>query len=147
MIYCVRSEVTDVSHGPGRFVTTDKVEREQLPFGALAWLCRPGTTGAKSLVVIDVELLPGQGHNFHQHPDQEEVLYVISGRVEQWLEHASKTLCPGDAIFINPGVVHASFNTTNEPVRFLAILGPAVTDAGYVSVEVGDQEPWRSMRT
>jgi len=130
----------------GRFITTDQVEREQLPFGGLAWLSRPATTGARDLVVIDVELLPGQGHNFHKHPDQEEVLYLISGRVEQWLERESRILKPGDAIFINKGVVHASFNTSKEPARFLAILGPSVGDAGYVSVEVGGEEPWSTLR-
>ena len=132
--------------GPGRFITAADAEREQLPWGKLAWLSRPGTTGARDLVVIEVDLLPGQGHNFHQHPDQEEVLYLISGTVEQWLEREPSILKPGDSIFIDKDIVHASFNTSKEPARFLAILGPAVTDAGYVSVEVGGEEPWTSLR-
>ena len=130
----------------GKFIRSEEVEREQLPWGSLGWLSRPATTGAKELVVIEVNLAQGHGHNFHKHPDQEEVIYVVSGQVEQWLEDKKAILKPGDSIFIPKNVVHASFNTFAEPLKMLAILAPCVTEAGYVSVEVGDQEPWRSLR-
>ena len=133
-----------MSHG--RFTLSNEVEREPLAWGSLGWLSRPATTGAKELVVIEVNLTQGHGHNFHKHPDQEEVIYVVSGHVEQWLETEKRILAPGDSIFIPKDVVHASFNTFAEPLKMLAILAPCVTDAGYVSVEVGDQEPWQSLR-
>jgi quercetin dioxygenase-like cupin family protein len=97
-------------------------------------------------VVIEVNLTPDHGHNFHKHPDQEEVIYVIEGQVEQWLEQNKRVLGPGDSIFIPKDVVHASFNTGKTTAKLLAILAPAVTAAGYVSVEVGDQAPWNSLR-
>ncbi|MCL4858091.1 MAG: cupin domain-containing protein [Caldilineaceae bacterium] len=130
----------------GRFIASGEVEREQLAWGSLGWVSRPATTGARELVVIEVNLAQGHGHNFHKHPDQEEVIYVIAGQVEQWLEEEKQLLGPGDSIFIPKGVVHASFNTSAQPAKLLAILAPCVTDAGYVSVEVGDQEPWVSLR-
>jgi quercetin dioxygenase-like cupin family protein len=130
----------------GKFTTTDRVEREQLSWGSLGWISRPASTGAAMLVVIEVNLAQGHGHNFHKHPDQEEVIYVIEGQVEQWLETEKQQLGPGDSIFIPKDVVHASFNTSSQPAKLLAILAPCVTDAGYVSVEVGDQEPWRGLR-
>jgi quercetin dioxygenase-like cupin family protein len=130
----------------GQFITKTAVEREKLAWGSLGWFSRPATTGAKELVVIEVTLTPGHGHNFHKHPEQEEVIYVIEGVVEQWLEQNKQLLTPGDSIFIPKGVVHASFNTGSQPAKLLAILAPCVTEAGYVSVEVGDQAPWKSLR-
>jgi quercetin dioxygenase-like cupin family protein len=130
----------------GTFLPSTQVEREQLSWGQLGWMSRPATTGASQLVVIEVDLSPGHGHDFHLHPDQEEVLYVVAGEVEQWIEHDSRRLGPGDAVFIQKGVVHASFNVSNAPAKFVAILGPCVSEAGYVSVEVGKEEPWRSLR-
>jgi quercetin dioxygenase-like cupin family protein len=130
----------------GRFLTAADVVREQLPWGQLGWFSRPAATGAAHLTVIEVDLASGHGHNFHKHPDQEEVLYVIHGEVEQWLERERRILKTGDAIFINKNIVHASFNSSGKPAQFLAILGPAATAAGYVSVEVGDQEPWKTIR-
>ena len=131
----------------GRFVLAGNTERETLNWGTLGWMSRPATTGAGQLVVIEVNLLPGRGHNFHKHPDQEEVIYVLEGEVEQWLEAENRSLHPGDAVFIGAGVVHASFNSAAAPARLLAILGPCVGDGGYVSVEMGEQEPWRSLRS
>ena len=131
----------------GKFVLSSEAKREQLDWGLLGWLSSPGETKAKDLVVIEVELNPGGGHDFHKHPDQEEVIYVVSGEVEQWLEKEGKTLTSGDSIFIDKDVVHASFNTSSEPARLLAILGPCIdSDSGYDVVEVADQEPWASLR-
>jgi len=131
----------------GKFSFSADVGREQLPWGSLGWLSRPAATGARELVVIEVTLEPGHGHNFHQHPDQEEVIYVVAGEVEQWLEREKRVLQPGDSVFIPKDVVHASFNTSQQPAKLLAILAPCVTSAGYVSVEVGDREPWKSLRS
>ncbi len=130
----------------GKFVISSAAERETLEWGTLGWMSRPTTTGARELVVIEVTLSPGRGQNFHQHPDQEEVIYVLEGEVEQWLEAERRVLHPGDAVFIKPDVVHASFNIAAAPARLLAILGPCVEDGGYVSVEMGEAEPWRSLR-
>jgi quercetin dioxygenase-like cupin family protein len=130
----------------GKFTASVQVERDLMDWGEMGWLSRPSTTGAKDLTVIEVTLLPGQGHNFHRHPNQEEVIYVIAGRIEQWLERESQELTPGDSVFIGADVVHASFNVGNEPAKLLAILGPCDGEGGYVTVEVGDQAPWNTLR-
>ncbi|MBI3960742.1 MAG: cupin domain-containing protein [Chloroflexi bacterium] len=130
----------------GKFITSVAMERDHLDWGVMGWLSRPATTGAKDLVVIEVRLEPGFGHNFHKHPQQEEVIYVVSGGVEQWVGRESTTLAPGDGVFIGADVVHASFNTGRETARLIAILGPSVGDEGYQLVEVYEQEPWASLR-
>lgn len=130
----------------GRFVLAAEVERETLEWGALAWVSRPNATGARALTVIEVNLLPGKGHNFHKHPDQEEVIYVMEGQVEQWLDQERRILTPGEGVFIPADVVHASFNAGHGAARLLAILGPCVGDGGYVSIEVGDLAPWNALR-
>ena len=66
----------------GKFVPSTEATREQLDWGVLGWLSRPPETGAKQLVVIEVELMPDRGHNFHKHPDQEEVIYVVDGQID-----------------------------------------------------------------
>lgn len=129
----------------GKFVLASEAMRETLDWGTLGWMTRPAT-GAANLVVIEVNLLPGRGHNFHKHPDQEETIYVLAGEVEQWLAQERRVLRAGDAVFIAPDVVHASFNVSSTPAQLLAILGPCVGDGGYVSVEMGEQEPWKSLR-
>lgn len=129
-----------------QFVLKADTEREVLEWGSLAWVTHPPLTSNKELTVIDVELLPGKGHAFHRHPDQEETIYVIDGHVEQWIDQEMKLLQSGDVAYIDAGVVHASFNAGDQPAKLLAILGPCVGEAGYETEEVADQEPWSSLR-
>ena len=130
----------------GRFITTEQVEREQLEWGELGWISRPAMTGADDITVIEVTLEPGHGHNFHKHPSQEEVIYVMTGEIEQWLETQKQILKPGDSIFIDTDVVHASFNQSSEKARLMVVLGPCDGEAGYVVEEVADQAPWNTLR-
>ena len=43
-------------------------------------------------------------------------------------------------------MVHASFNAGTDEAKLAAILGPCVGDVGYVSVEMGDEAPWNTLR-
>jgi len=131
---------------PGKFMIRAQVDPEVLDWGQLRWLSNPPATGAKDLTVIDVTLQPGKGHNFHKHPDQEEVILVVAGQVEQWLDQEQRLLGPGDPVFIPAGVVHASFNAGTSEAKLAAILGPCVGDIGYVSVEMGAEAPWNTLR-
>lgn len=130
----------------GKFITSTDVKREQPDWGSLAWFSSPAASGAKDLVVIEVTLSPGGGHNFHKHPEQEEVIYVVDGEVEQWLEREKRTLRSGDSVFIGRDVVHASFNISDQKAKLLAILGPCIGAEGYQLVDVSAQEPWASLR-
>ncbi len=130
----------------GKFVPGAAAPREEFDWGTFSWISRPAATGAEQLVVTSVDILPGKGHNFHTHPDQEEVLYVVDGTCEQWLEEEKRVLGPGDAIFIPKNTVHASFNNTDKNLRALAILSPAVGADGYELVDVSGEAPWNALR-
>lgn len=130
----------------GKFVFSQEVEREKLDWGIRGWLSLPGFTGAKDLAICEVFLMPGFGHAFHVHPNQEEVVYVLEGEFEQWLGTEKKILKAGDSAFIGAGVVHASYNVSDQPVKSLAILGPCIGQEGYEVVELADQEPWKSLK-
>lgn len=129
-----------------RFMLSAETEPEQLDWGYLRWMSHPPSTGARQLTVIEVNIAPGKGHDFHKHPDQEEVIYVIAGRVEQWLGEKMRILGPGDSVFIAADRVHASFNIGDSNAQLLAILGPCVGDGGYELVDVAGDAPWKDLR-
>ena len=130
----------------GKFMMSAGTPAEVLDWGSLRWMSHPPSTGAGQLTVIEVTISPGQGHDFHRHPDQEEVIYVISGRIEQWLGEEMRLLGPGDSVFIGADVVHASFNAGEAEAQLLAILGPCVGDQGYGLVDVAGKTPWKDLR-
>ena len=125
----------------GKFITTNDIERETLDWGTIGHISRPPSTRASYVTAMEVTLKPGMGHNFHKHPNQEEVIYVMNGEIEQWLEDKKQTLRPGDSVFIPADLVHASFNVGDVMATLFVSLGPCDGNLGYVSIEVADQEP------
>jgi quercetin dioxygenase-like cupin family protein len=123
------------------FINSSEVKRDELELGSLAWFS-PTASNAKDPVMLEVTLRPGNGHSFHKHPHQEEVIYVMEGEIEQWVGQEKRLLRPGDSTFIGANVVHASFNVSDRNAKLLAILGPCVGAEGYELVDVAAQEPW-----
>jgi quercetin dioxygenase-like cupin family protein len=130
----------------GQFVLANEARTEELDWGTLRWICTPDTVGAEGITITQVWLKPGLGHDFHKHPDQEELITVLEGEVEQWLESEKRTLHPGDSIYIPAGVVHASFNSGDGKARMHVVLGPCVGPTGYEVVDVASEEPWSGLR-
>jgi quercetin dioxygenase-like cupin family protein len=129
-----------------RFVMGAEVPTESFEWGSAGMRCAPPGTGCESFVVMDVRLDPGFFHAFHKHPDQDEMITVVSGKVTQFLEGESTVLGPGDSVYIDRDVVHGSYNDFDEPAELAVVLAPAVTDGGYVAVDVTAEEPWASLR-
>jgi quercetin dioxygenase-like cupin family protein len=130
-----------------RFVKKGDVEQEQFDWGVIGWRCVPAT-GAKQVVVMDVKLEPGEGHDFHRHPGQEEMIIVKRGRITQYLEGESTELGPEDSVFIEADVVHASFNEGSETADLQVIIAPSLGEgSGYGLVDVSGEEPWASVRS
>lgn len=129
------------------FVPNDQIQEDRFEWGTVGWRLTPAANGSSQLVVMDVTLDPGGGHDFHRHPDQEEMIIVKEGRITQFLEGESMELGPGDSVFVPTGTVHASFNDGDETARLTVVLGPTVNEeTGYDLEEVADQEPWASLR-
>ena len=129
------------------FVKQAGMAVDHLDWGDIGWRARPENTGCKTFVVMDVSLEPGFGHNFHKHPDQDEMIIVKSGRIEQWIEGERTELNAGDSVYIDKDVVHGSYNDASEPAELQVVLAPAVGDGGYVAVDVSQDEPWSSKRS
>ena len=128
------------------FKSSADIEREEHDWGTFAAVSSPAD-GAERIMTVEAVFLPGKCHDFHRHPNQEEVIYVLSGQLEQWVEHERRVLGAGDAVVIPAAVVHASFNESDRPAKILAILSPCVGEAGYEVEELADVAPWSSMRS
>jgi quercetin dioxygenase-like cupin family protein len=130
---------------PLRFVTKSKAETELAPWGKHWWLSRPGMTDTRQLTLVRVTMRPGTGHQFHHHPAREEIIYIVDGVAEQWVDREKRMLKAGECAFIPKKVVHAIHNVSDQPMTFLAILSPAEAKGPFL-VDVYDQEPWKSLR-
>lgn len=130
----------------GRFITKDDIVVDSFDWGTSGWISRPELTGSRALCVMDVTLQPGAGHPFHKHPDQEEIIWVREGRIEQWLEDRKHELGPGEAVHIPTGMVHGSYTLGDSEAKLSVILTPTAGEGGYEVVDVFEEEPWASLR-
>ena len=130
---------------PWRIVTFADAKVEQLPGKTHFWHCKPGMVADTNLMFVRAQLPPGEAHPFHYHPKMEEILYILSGKAEQWVEREKRIMKSGDSLYLPPGVVHGTYNIGDETLDFLAVLSPA-SSGEPVTVEVSEQQPWKSLR-
>ena len=128
-----------------RFVNSDNMVVEQLPWGPHEWLCRPDIVAAEQLLLVRVRMPAGQGHQFHRHPEMEEIIYVEAGLAEQWVDREKRMLGPGESAHIPVNMVHGTYNAGDSTLVFLAILSPAKIQ-GPPLIDMSQEEPWKSIR-
>jgi oxalate decarboxylase/phosphoglucose isomerase-like protein (cupin superfamily) len=72
--------------GRGMIVYGDDVESLVFDWGTIKFLSEPEVTGVESFSFGMVVLAPGQGHERHNHPGVEEIIFVMSGEGEQMVD-------------------------------------------------------------
>ena len=127
------------------FITKDSIEQEQYDWGTVDWRCREANTGSSQIVVMEVTLEPGQAHDFHRHPEQEEFITIQQGRVVQYLDSERRELTAGDSVHVGADVVHATFNIGSDQAKVFVVISPAKGADSYEVVDVAADEPWASV--
>jgi oxalate decarboxylase/phosphoglucose isomerase-like protein (cupin superfamily) len=106
-------------------VDPNAIPTQTFDWGAIKWFVTPELTEGAGITFGEVVLQPGRGHDRHNHPESEEILYVLSGEGEQMLDDGAPFEAkPGDTIYVPAGVFHATKNTGWEPMRLLALYNP-----------------------
>jgi len=127
------------------FVEEADVETQVFDWGRLSWLSDPRVTAAEKFSAGVVVLEPGKGHERHNHPGVEEILYVIEGQGLQTVEPDGQLLerevGPRVLIHIPPDVYHSTVNIGSGPMRLLAIYAPPGPEAELRAMEGVRIEP------
>jgi oxalate decarboxylase/phosphoglucose isomerase-like protein (cupin superfamily) len=114
------------------FVEPRHVETQVFDWGRIQWLSEPRVTGARSITAGVVTLDPGKGHQRHNHPGVEEVLYVLEGEGMQMVDlgvEERRTVRAGMMIHIPADIYHETINTGDRPMKLLAVYSPPGPEA------------------
>lgn len=128
-----------------RFVTAAEKVDVQSPWTLEEWLCRSDILPNRELLMVRANMEAGRSHPFHTHPTREEIIYILSGRAEQWIGREHRILGPGEMVLIPKGEVHGTYNPFRERLVFLAILSPSNAPEPGI-VDVSTQSPWSEAR-
>jgi oxalate decarboxylase/phosphoglucose isomerase-like protein (cupin superfamily) len=106
-------------------VDPNAIPTQTFDWGAIKWFVTPELPEGAGITFGEVVLQPGRGHDRHNHPESEEILYVLSGEGQQMLDDRDAfQVKAGDTIYVPTGVFHSTRNTGWEPMRLLAIYNP-----------------------
>lgn len=76
------------------------------PWGRLTWLASRKLGNSATMTFGRVVIPAGQTNPRHRHPNCDEILHLLSGRIEHSLEHEKIILGEGDTISIPAGQWH-----------------------------------------
>jgi oxalate decarboxylase/phosphoglucose isomerase-like protein (cupin superfamily) len=108
-------------------MSSELIDPATRPTMSFDWgLIKPLVAGRSANVsLMHVVVLPGQGHDRHNHPDADEILYVLAGTGEQMVDDAATfPIHPGQTVWIPKGAFHSTRNTGWEPLVVLAVYAP-----------------------
>ena len=98
---------------------------------------RPGTetrmrvsalNGATQLCIFEQWIAPGGGAPTHTHP-VEEVLTVLAGEAEMWLDDDRSIVCAGQSLIVPARRAHGFRNSGNVTLHLHAVLAAPVFEA------------------
>jgi oxalate decarboxylase/phosphoglucose isomerase-like protein (cupin superfamily) len=97
-------------------------------------LAEPALNGMRHFSAVSIYFQPGKGHARHNHPESEQLIFLVAGEAEMMIEFEEgkpefKTIRAGDLVSIPKGAYHSTFNTGWEPVRILAVYSPPGPEA------------------
>lgn len=95
-------------------------------WGTIHMLSEARVTGSKSISFGSVALEPGKGHARHNHPEADEIIYVVAGEGTQMLDdHEAVPVKPGACIWIPMGTYHSTVNTGSVTMQLVVAYIPA----------------------
>ncbi|UCD00109.1 MAG: ThuA domain-containing protein [Phycisphaerales bacterium] len=95
-------------------------------WGTLTWLAGKNIGNAEGLVLGRVTIRAGKSNPRHRHPNCEEVLYLLKGRLEHTMDDRTFTLAAGDTITIGPGVFHNATCIGNEDADMIVVYSEGI---------------------
>ena len=111
---------------PSKLIDPETLPTMTFDWGVIKPLVATDNTDDPAVSLMHVVLLPGQGHVRHNHPDSDEILYILAGTGEQMVDDTDTfPVRPGHTVFIPKGAFHSTVNTGWEPLSILAIYAPA----------------------
>ena len=112
--------------GRGYIVYPQDVETIAFAWGKARFLSEPALTNAERFSFGLVELAPGMGHERHNHPGAEEIIYVVAGEGQQVIDDQPPIAVGGGAaIYIPADVYHSTLNTGAGLLQLVVVYAPA----------------------
>ena len=96
--------------------------------GVMTRMLISGRNGARSLCLFEQFVDPGKGAPTHRH-SVEEVLTVMAGAAEVWLDDDRVTVTAGQSVIVPAGIRHGFTNVGTTTLHVHALLAAPLFEA------------------
>ncbi|PRX96777.1 cupin domain-containing protein [Allonocardiopsis opalescens] len=111
-------------------IRPDDVPTMSFDWGTITWFVTPASVPGAATSQGEVIVYPGRGHERHNHPDAEELIYVVSGEAEQTVGDGEPfTIREGEGVWVPTGVYHSTHNRSWRPLRLVVTYSPGGAEA------------------
>jgi quercetin dioxygenase-like cupin family protein len=114
MVSCVRTALE---------ATEGRIDED---WGSLCWLASQAIANAQGLTLGRVVIKPGRSNPRHTHPNCEEALYLLQGRLEHSLGDEKVILEAGDTIVLDAGIPHDARNVGDVDADMIVVYSSGV---------------------
>jgi len=123
---------------PGPIVGVSSVNKKddnrviQMPWGHLRWFTSAELGNTRTVTTGIAVLRPGKSNPRHYHPNCDEILHLISGKISHTMNEVAVEMNPGDTVSIPQGVLHNASNIGTEDAVMAISFSTAYREAvGY----------------
>jgi quercetin dioxygenase-like cupin family protein len=109
----------------GGLTPASAVVVEPQPWGRLEWMVSDAIGNSDVLTVGKCFIQPGGSNPVHHHPNCDEVLHVIRGRIRHRVGDEYVEMTAGDTISIPVGSIHNAENIGDEECELLIAFDTA----------------------
>ncbi|SEC27287.1 Cupin domain-containing protein [Rhizobiales bacterium GAS191] len=113
-----------------RIIDHDSEPREAWRDGVLTRMLASAVTGTMQLCLFEQWCAPGRGAPTHLHA-VEEVLSVVDGQAEIWVEAETVSLKAGQSLVVPAGRRHGFRNIGETTLHVRATLAAPIFEAAY----------------
>jgi len=122
--------------GVKKVVSPDDVQGLQLPGRELKWIVTPETVGAQQLSIAIMDCPAGSVvRPLHSHKDIEEVILILDGQGEAWIDGEMVSFRKGDTVFFPANSRHQVRNTGDNALITASIFSAPTNPDNYVIYE------------
>jgi len=113
-----------------------QVEEKKIPGRFIRWIADGKTMEPRYLSSCIIRVMPHETvQPAHSHPQGEEMIYLISGKGEAWVEGKITPMETGTAVLFEQGEVHMIRNVGEEEMKVICFFSPPTDLANYKNYE------------
>ncbi len=94
---------------------------QSFDWGTIQWLHEPKEMCEDRLIIGLTTFYPGKIHHRHVHTGDEQVIYVVSGQGEHYVDGNIQALSAGQLVYIPPFSEHELKNTGDQPLKLIIV--------------------------